>query len=248
MARQAAGVVVDVIDGATVKLSDGQIVRLAGLITPSVPLAVSDGSDAADPKWPPADEAKSALASLVANNASIEIAVADQKARTDRHGRTLAHVVATTNGVATWLQGEMLQRGQARVTSMQSGGQCLLDMLTIESAARSATRGLWANAAYRPVDASNTDALKRQRVSFALVEGVVVGVAERGGQTYLNFGRDWRWDFTASVSKAVAKRNPTAAQKLEAMTGQRVRVRGWVDQRNGPLIEIGDLAEIETLE
>jgi micrococcal nuclease len=241
LALQAAGVAVEVIDGTTLKLSDGQIVRLAGLVAPTPPLAIGNET------WQPERAAKDALATLVANNANIEIAVADPKARMDRHGRTLAHVIATANGKPTWIQGTLLQSGHARATSMLSGGLCLKEMLSFEASGRAKSVGLWANPAYNPVRADSLEALKRQRTTFAIVEGVVMSVADRGGRTYLNFGKDWKWDFTVRVSKSVLKRDPEAAAKLAGLGGQRVRVRGWLDHYNGPIIEIGDLAEIEVI-
>lgn len=241
LALQGAGAVAAVIDGATLKMSDGQIVRLAGIVAPSPPLTIDDQN------WQPARTAKEALEVLVDNNASIEVAVADQKARRDRYGRTLAHVVSTVNGQATWIQGALLKAGHARATSMMGGGLCLKEMLAHEAGARASLAGLWGNPVYNPVDAGNTEALKRQRTAFAVVEGVVVSVAERAGRTYVNFGRDWKWDFTASVSKAVLKRDSEAAAKLNGLGGQRVRVRGWLEMRNGPMIEIGDMSEIEVV-
>src|SRR3546814_18690321 len=40
---------------------------------------------------------------------------------------------------------------------------------------------------------------------FELVEGRVVAVGRGGGSTYLNFGEDWRQDFTVAVARQAQK-------------------------------------------
>ncbi len=248
LALQPAGVVVEVIDAVTLRLSDGQVVRLAGVIAPTPPRAVASlAANASSGPWRPEANAKTALTALVANNAAIEIAVADLKARTDRYGRTIAHVMSTRDGNATWLQGALLNSGHARVTSIAGGSVCINEMLTLEAEARHDSRGLWANAAYRAIDANDTRALDRQRSAFAIVEGTVASVAQRSTRTYINFGRDWKWDFTATVPKSVIKNSTGAVNKLASLSGRRVRVRGWIERRNGPMIEVTDLDEIEDL-
>jgi micrococcal nuclease len=244
LARQSAGIVVEVIDAVTVRLSDGQVVRLAGLVPPDAPIA----SSITPADWPPASSAKSALAALVADSAAIEIAVANPKARIDRYGRTVAHLISTRDGQPVWVQGSLLRSGHARVSAVGSGALCVDAMLALEADARDEPRGVWANAAYRAVDADDTLALKRQRALFVVVEGTVISVAQRSSRTYLNFGLQWSWDFTAAVPKSVLNdATPEAIAKLGALKGRRVRVRGWIEQRNGPMIEVADLAEIEDL-
>jgi hypothetical protein len=82
---------------------------------------------------------------------------------------------------------------------------------------------------------------------FTLVEGSVRRVAERGQRIYLNFGNDWRWDFTIIVPPAMTRTSGADLARLRSLTGSRVRVRGWIERRNGPAIEISNLREIEVL-
>ena len=121
-------------------------------------------------------------------------------------------------------------------------------MLAIEAEARAARRGLWGDGTFRIADARDTDALLARRLSFEIVEGEVANVAEVGGRVYVNFGSDWRRDFTATVPRRLIADKPEAVARLKALGGTRVRVRGWIEKRNGPMIEISDLAEIEVAE
>jgi hypothetical protein len=63
-----------------------------------------------------------------------------------------------------------------------------------------------------------------ERGRFALVEGKVVSVRESGATIYVNFGRRWTEDFTATI----LKRNERSFTGLEPkrLAGRRVLVRG----------------------
>src|SRR5262245_32336422 len=100
-------VVAAVVDGDTLQLADGRIVRLAGIAAPKP----ATGADAAD-----TEAATTALAALVQRR-QVELFYGGR--HTDRHGRLLAHVrVIASDGVAgAWLQGELLQRGLVRVNT-----------------------------------------------------------------------------------------------------------------------------------
>jgi hypothetical protein len=73
----------------------------------------------------------------------------------------------------------------------------------------------------------------------------VASVRERGGTLYLNFGHVWSRDFTATVAKRNERRFVAAGMQLKNLTGQRVRVRGMVERRGGPLIELASPEQIE---
>ena len=100
--RQAT--VVEVVDGDTVVLDDGQELRLVGIQAPKQPLG-RPGFQA----WPMADEAQRTLAELALGR---RITLAAAGARQDRHSRILAHA-ERDDGL--WLQGALLLRGMARV-------------------------------------------------------------------------------------------------------------------------------------
>ena len=67
-------------------------------------------------------------------------------------------------------------------------------------------------------------------------------------RTYLNFGADWRRDFTAGIEARVLRANPEWAKTLAALEGRRVEVRGWIQYRNGPYIDIEDPSQIAVAE
>ena len=82
------------------------------------------------------------------------------------------------------------------------------------------------------------EALTGDEGTFRIVSGRVSRVSASRGRIYLNFGRNWRQDFTALIPADVMRSWPKPAPDFESLRGKTVRVRGWVRNRNGPLIVI----------
>jgi len=159
----------------------------------------------------------------------------------DRHGRLLAHLYGA-NG--EWLQGELLEAGLARVYSFADNRALITEMLALEAEARAAGRGIWAEPYYR---IRTPDEAATHVGSFQLVEGRVVDAALVKGKAYLNFGADWRTDFTVALPASALKLFATAGLDPEAFEGRILRVRGWIKSFNGPMIEATHPEQIEVL-
>ena len=117
-------------------------------------------------------------------------------------------------------------------------------MLALEQAARDDHRQMWRRSYYAIRSASGVGPYEG---SFQLVEGVMVDVARVRGRTFLNFGSDYRKDFTVLVPSKVRRAFEKAGQPLEALKGQAVRARGWVKEWNGPMIELTHIEQLELL-
>jgi len=233
----AQATVAEIVDGDTVILdrpvAGAQQVRLVGLQTPKLPLG-RVGFEA----WPLADEAKKALAGLVLGK-RVTLAFTGQPL--DRHGRLLAHV-ETEDG--TWVQGALLAAGMARVYSFADNRARVAEMLAEERAARAAHRGIWGHPFYAvrtPNEAWN------HLSTFQLVEGRIVDAARVKGTIYLNFGEDWRTDFTVRIRPQARRAFDRAGIDLTSWKGLRVRVRGWLRKFNGPMIDASHPEQIEVL-
>jgi hypothetical protein len=72
-------------------------------------------------------------------------------------------------------------------------------------------------------------------------------VGEGGGRLYLNFTPDWRSDFTISVERKAVGAFAAAGIDLKTVAGARLRVRGFLAWRNGPMIEASHPEQIELL-
>jgi hypothetical protein len=124
---------------------------------------------------------------------------------------------------------------------------CAELLLALESSAESAGRGLWQQALYRPHRAEDTAELLRYRSTYQIVEGVISRVAPRRSAVYLNFGSDWKRDFTAKLPKSTLARTTIGAKDIKKLVKLPVRIRGWIERRNGPLITIWRLEQVELL-
>lgn len=227
-----AGRVTAILSGDTIDLEDGLRVRLAGVQTPA---PARDGS----PAWPLAVEAASETGSLCLGQ-PVTLHYADD--RRDRWQRALAHVLL---GDGTWVQGHLLQRGFARVYTWPRTAIGARTMLDLERTARANRRGIWAERFYRIRNPSETWG---DLDSWQVVEGRVVDAAIVRGTAYLNFGLDWRNDFTFRIESDARRAFKQAGIDLTSLAGQRVRGRGWVYPTNGPMIDLTHPAQLEILE
>jgi len=160
----------------------------------------------------------------------------------------LAHLFLHLGGERLWVQGELLKRGHARAYGIPGGFACMRELLAHERVARAARAGLWSNATYATRRAFRTRALLRLRNTYQIVEGRIVSVASTKTTTYLNFGKDWRTDFTAGIAKKLTAAHPAWAKMLKALQGKRIEVRGWIEYRNGPFINVEDPSQIAAIE
>ncbi len=229
----AAGVA-GIVDGDTLVLDDGRQVRLVGIQAPKLPLG-----RAGFKAWPLAREAKQALSALTLSK-SLTLAYGGR--RLDRHGRTLAQLFDAEGG---WIQGQLLSRGMARVYSFADNRALVPEMLARESAARAARRGIWADSFY---GVRTPEQAARHIGGFELVEGRVRDVAVVRGRVYLNFGDDWREDFTVTLSPKARRSFEAENIEPEFYRERIVRVRGWLKSFNGPMIEATHPEQIEVID
>lgn len=230
------GVVTAVVDGATLELEGGRIVRLAGILAPEPPL----GQEAKD--WPLATAARTALEALALGRV---IDVAPTPAGADRYGRGVAFV-GVVDGPKS-LSEAMVAIGLARAMPAGEAPSCLAALFSREREAREKRLGLWAEP-YYAIRAARDPSLAEREDAYDLVEGRILSVGERGPTAYLDFGRDWRTDFTAVVSGPAGEALAARGIPVSSLEGRRVRVRGWIEQNNGPSLRITDPGQLELLD
>lgn len=231
--------VTEIVDGDTLFLADGREVRLVGLQAPKLPLGRPDFEP-----WPLADQAKAELSRLVLGEA---VTLAYGGRPVDRHGRMLAQLYLDpgSGDDETWVQGAMLQAGMARVYSFADNRDLAGAMYAREDTARLAGRGIWDHPFYQVRGTNELDALID---TFQVVSARVRDVAEVQGRVYLNFGADWRTDFTVTLAPRTARLFEREGIDLQGYDDRRVQVRGWLERYNGPLIEATHPEQIRKLD
>ena len=84
-----------------------------------------------------------------------------------------------------------------------------------------------------------------ERGRFTEVEGKVFSVRESGGTIYMNFGRRWSEALTVTILKRDERIFAGAGLQPSTLENRRLRVRGYVEERNGPRIEAKAPEQIE---
>ena len=156
--------------------------------------------------------------------------------RLDRHRRRLAHVFSGP----LWLQRELVARGLAVVAPPLISRERSEALLALERRARLSEPGRWMRRDARTVAADRARSVLDR---FAIVEGRVLATARGFRSNFVNFGEDWREDFTIYLKRGRISR----AFPPGTLEGRRVRVRGWVYYSNGPAIELADPLYLEVL-
>ena len=235
------GNVRSVLDGDTLYLENGLKVRLSAMQAPKLPLG-RKGYKA----WPLGEEAKAALIGLTQNR---EVQLWYGGERRDRYDRALAQVftVKPDGERDLWIQEEMVRLGMARVYTWRDTHQDADVLYSAEREARAANRGIWGDD-YYAIRRPDPNRLAQDVDSFQLVEGIITSAANVRGLTYLNFGADYKTDFTIAIAKRDRKRFEKAGIDPLSLEGARVRVRGWIELANGPMIWLDHPERLEVLD
>jgi endonuclease YncB( thermonuclease family) len=217
-------------------LADGRIVRLSGIDIP---------------QWQ-ASEVQAWLAALVGQ----PVLVRPLFRTADRWGRIVAQIFVANGTELLSAEGlglsqALVAAGLARVRPDDGGTVdplCFKALLATEAQARFQHLGVWASPDHGLQQADDTGSLLKNTGEFAVFEGRVLSVGERAERTYINFGRRWSDDTTVTIAKRYWRMMTKSGFSAEVLRGQRIRVRGVVENDNGPLVEVTDLNQIEFIE
>lgn len=234
--------------GCTAEPKPGRIVR----VTPEGEIALQGGETVRllDVRLPTPDglEAvvRDAAAAWLGSLAGLPVAVREA-GPPDRWGRVPAAIEIEDGpdgigraDVAEFLVGE----GLARVDPGERDALCRPGLLDVETEARARQVGLWADEP-APFPATDVERLRGAAGRFVVVEGRILSVGERPARTYLNFGRDFARDFAVVVPRRTWQQMIRSGLTAAALTGRTVRIRGTVELRRGPTMEIATADVIE---
>jgi endonuclease YncB( thermonuclease family) len=220
---QGEGRVASVVDARTVRLDDGSEVRLTGI-------EVADKTGTIE-----------ALSAIVAGR---DVTLRGESDTPDRYGRQPALVFLA--GSQTPVQAELLRQGQALVSPEVTNRDCAKMLLAAEAEGRNGKMGTWGDPAAIKNAESPGDILAGIG-RFTVVEGKVLSVRQAGATTYLNFSRNWTRGFAATIPRRIIPTFEAAGLPPKSLEFKRVRLRGWVEARNGPRIELLRVGQIEVL-
>lgn len=231
--------VIDVSDRGTFLLSDNRQVKLSNILLPYPPSGVAKGKE-----WPAYRRAIDAIRN---KSSGKNIRFIQTEKWMNRYGVWSGHIRITSSDKSFWLQKYLIQNGLVRLMLTDKAFECFADLLALEDKARVEKKGIWGNNTYRILPAKDIWPLIRARGTFQIIEGQVTEVAEVRGRYYLNFGKNWRNDFTVKISRSSMRSFRKKQIDPKSYKGKLVRVRGWITNRNGPLIEITHPVLIESV-
>jgi endonuclease YncB( thermonuclease family) len=238
LADGPSGTVTAVPDGNRIVLDSGIAERLIGT---GAPIPIGQRLDAASD--PHAKAARAGLAALVAGKA---VRLGLDTEETDRYGDMEAELFLD-DPAGTWVEGALLARGLVRVEPSPVNHRCTGEMLAAEATARAAGLGIWGDPDYSVRDANDPASLAGLAGRYELAEGRIVSVGTTARRDYLDFGHVWKDDVTATIGATTLRQFSAAGIDPASFRGKRIRVRGWVEDHDGPALEIESPAQIELL-
>ena len=143
-----------------------------------------------------------------------------------------------------WLQVALLEQGLARVAMAPDRSECAPDPYEDEARGRAKGAGLWA---LKMFGIRTPEQLKGAAGGFQIVEGIVSHIGRADGRSFLDFGDQKGWGFSAVI--AAGDRRAFRDFDIDELSGHRVRVRGIVQNYRGrPEIGMASPAQMEVLD
>ncbi|WP_262692291.1 thermonuclease family protein [Kordiimonas aestuarii] len=224
----------EAIGGARFKSAEGQIIKIALVKAPEL-----WEPGAAYTSWPHSIDAKKALDAKVRGKT---VTLYCEGPKTNRLGELVAHVIMPDGG---WLALELISEGHVFVFPGATRRQGLPTLFAAEEVARAAKKGLWNYRNLVPVEALGNGA---KAGWFQIVRGRVVEVGVVRGTYFLNFGEDWRTDFTIEIPPLVARQFTQLNIDPTSLQGKLVEGRGWIDFKSGPRLLLQGPGQLRMLD
>lgn len=191
-------------------------------------------------RWPDAPEAEAAALAWLEARRGARVTVVP-RGQPDRWDRVRADLLAAEDDAD--FAGGLIAAGLAYADANEADSLCRPGLRLVEAAARARGLGLWSVALPAARDGP---ALRARAGRFVVAEGRIRHVGERGARTYLDFAARGTDGLTVTVSKRTWRMMRARGLSAASLEGRRVRVRGLLEVRRGPTLEVA-LDGLETL-
>ncbi|MBX3537228.1 MAG: hypothetical protein KF735_06320 [Chelatococcus sp.] len=259
-----AGVVTGIEDNGDLRLADGRLLTLAGILLapaqadspiPRAEFGAILGSELRFRVLQPASDRWGRLSADILLPEAMAGAQNASRASSSEAGTQKAKTAAEMGmdsgaepayTIAQWLVDAGLARAAPDAAVTPLSRPCMKALLAREDKARTSRRGQWQDAS-AVLAAGEPEAILAKAGDFAVIEGIIVSVRERERVTYLNFGTQWTRDFTVTIWKKNRAKFAAAGLRVAELDGRRIRVRGMVEAGRGPLIDVLTPEQIEVI-
>ncbi len=223
--------VLKVIDGDTIKLSGGKLLRYIGIDTPEV--RIKKKNNFVYSPQPFALEAKEYNQQLVLGK-TVKIEYDIEKK--DRYGRILGYCYV--DGV--FINAKLLEEGYAVVYTYPPNVKHANLFYKLQTEAREQNKGLWGS--YEIIFSEDAQLYVGQ---IKTVRGYVKSTYQSSKCVFLNFGEDWQTDFTVVVfNNSIESFRKKGVDPLLFYRGKLVEITGRIREYNGPEIIVNTPEEI----
>lgn len=148
----------------------------------------------------------------------------------DRHGRWIGQLYTPDH---TWLQGALLEAGLAFATPEAAQPAMAEALLQQEQIARAAGMGFWGT---DQAPTATPYTARDHMGHYRLVTGKIVSATQVKAIVYLNFGPNYRTDFTVKISGRLRQMLEAQGHAPADWDDKWVTVRGVIFAENGPMI------------
>ena len=218
-----------VIDATTLAAKGGRIIRLSEIYIP--PYAK--------------DAEKQAVLwlkdNILGKQVRLYLTRDNTRGRRNRFDYEMAHM-ERDDGL--WVQASLINRGLAISFPSAFTYEMSRILLDYEQDARAEKRGLWAE----EMTVLTAETVKEHINSFQIVEGKSYSASSKNNTIYINFTRDWKSDFTIRIKKEHRIEFSRSGMNPLKLGGKTIRIRGYVEDYNGPMMTATHPSQIEVLD
>jgi len=228
--------VVEVIDGDTVRLENGELLRYIGIDTPEVHIRNARGDFDYRPQ-PFSLEAKEANQSLVEGK---YVRVEFDVEKRDKYKRLLGYCFQED----TFVNATLLKEGYALLYTYPPNVKYVSELTAAQKVARKEKRGIWES-----WEAISSDDAHQYINQIRTVRGTVASTYQSKKCVFLNFGDNYKDDFTIVIfNRALSSFHAQGIDPVSYYHGKTVQATGLIKEYNGPEIIVRVPEEVEVLE
>ena len=226
--------VLEVIDGDTIRLENQKLLRYIGIDTPEI--RIRKGNNFIYSPQPFAEEAKEFNRKLVEGK---KIRIEFDIEKIDKYGRLLGYVFVKD----TFVNAKLLEEGYAVLYTNPPNLKYIELFKKLQKEAQTKKRGLWG--AYEVISSDLAHLYINQ---IRTVKGVVLNSYKTEKCIFLNFGEDYKKDFTIVIFKDNFKYfYEKNIDPKTFYTGKTVQITGKIIDYNGPEIIARTPEDIEVI-
>ena len=225
----------EVIDGDTVRLANGELLRYIGLDTPEINIK-KDGRFIYDPQ-PFALEAKKQNRRLTeGKTVRLEFDVEKK----DRYGRLLGYCFVDE----VFVNAELIKQGLAALYTFPPNVKYADLFVKLQRQAREEKRGFWGKQ-----DIVSSDQAHEYINQVRTVRGKVLSAYQSPKCVFLNFSQDYKTDFTVVIfNNSLGSFRARDINPMTFYEGKIIEITGRIKEYNGPEIIANSPDEIEVID